>query len=561
MKFGRRRNLFNWHKKSQIDLLPSRWALRLLITLIIIGLIYFVVMLGSMRFFVKNYFQIAGLNKNYLIVLQNQYEIRPTGGFVSAYGVLKFRFFVPTSFEIKDSFSVGGHEYIEPPEVLGKLLDDPWYEGHTFRDANWNPDFTVSAQDLISFYNKVSPETEIEGVVGVNFSVVENLVAKFGGVNLGDELIKKENLFYFLEYQTKDVDKHDEKALEERKQVLNNLGKALIKKSFLKIPTVAQVMSEALEEKEIQIWSDNNRFEEKIREKGWGGLFVGDDYRDYLSVNFANLGGKKSDRYLEKKVDYIVDFQENQSPVATLKITLNHYGDYSIVSDAWKGYVRTYIPNLSKIKTSVSDVYEENNLKVIGEELILKPGETKVLEYKYELPVQIMNKNQYFLNLLKQSGTEVDYNVVLKVPGDMRIESDEFVIKENRAFYQEILEKDQSFIVTMFPDSLPPLIYDQKFDELNKIAIIFNEKLDKLNASDIENYMIEDLNYENEKTDKIEINRVEYDGNTIVRLWTSGITKQPLERYKVTLKNIQDEAGNLVLPIPKMVTVVQRFDK
>ena len=154
MKLWRRRKLINWHKKTTFDLLPAHWVLKALLGLILVTIIYFFISLGSLRFFLGNYLSISGFNKKYLIVLQNQYELRPTGGFISAYGILKFRFFLPISFEIKDSFTVAGHEYIVPPEPMGKLLADPWYQGHTFRDANWNPDFAQSAQDLISFYNQ-----------------------------------------------------------------------------------------------------------------------------------------------------------------------------------------------------------------------------------------------------------------------------------------------------------------------------------------------------------------------------------------------------------------------
>ena len=82
-----------------------------------------------------------------------------------------------------------------------------------------------------------------------------------------------------------------------------------------------------------------------------------------------------------------------------------------------------------------------------------------------------------------------------------------------------------------------------------------------LNASDLSNYNIEDTNQENQKNDLIYLKKVEYDGNTIIRMYTEGITSQPKERYIITLQNLQDQYGNIINPNPQTVTVVQRFDK
>lgn len=562
MKFGRRKKIINWHKKSAFEILPTRWAVSILFGLIVFGIIYLFISLGSLRFFLGNYFSITGMNKNYLVVLQNQYEARPTGGFISAYGVLKFRFFIPTGLEIQDSFKIGGHEYVEPPKAMGELLADPWYEGYTFRDANWNPDFSQSAQELISFYHKVNPDTDFAGVIGVNYKVVENLVQDFEPLKIKDKKITKNNLFHFLEYETKNVDKHDEEALGERKNVLKDLASALITKSIFHVPTVAKTMNQALAEKEIQLWFANEKTESKIQEKNWDGSFVGNLYADNLGVVLANLGGKKADRYLNKEVEYVVNFRENQAPLADLKITLTHHGDYSLVSDRYKGYLRIYLPQEADYqKTAEQNVATENNFQVIGQNILIEPGTSQTLTFQYNLPPKVMNKNQYFLNLHKQSGSEILYKVALKVPGDMSFETSDFDVRENRAFYNQVLAHDEKFIIQLLPDTTPPLVYEQKFDELNQLAIIFNEKLDPLNANEKANFEIVDSNEVNQTTDKIIIKKIVYDGDKIIRIYTEGITEQPLERYKIKLKNFQDKAGNLLSGEEKVITAVQRFEK
>lgn len=562
MQFWKHRKLLNWHKKSTFALLPTKWTVAILLGLIVIGMIYFLVALGSLRFFLGNYFSIAGLNKNYLIILQNQSESRPTGGFVSAYGILKFRFFLPVDLEIQDSFKIGGHEYIEPPKPMGELLADPWYEGYTFRDANWNPDFPQSAQELISFYHKVDAKTEFAGVIAINYKTVENLVNKFGFVKIFDQKLTGSNLFHFLEYETKNIDKHDEKALAGRKNVLKELAGVLMKKSFLNPVQVAGVLNQALAQKELQIWFGSEQLETKIMDKKWGGNFLGNPYADNLGVVFANLGGKKADRYVRKKVDYVVNFRENEAPEAHLKITFQHHGDYGLMSDQLKGYLRVYLPQEADyVVKKEQDKILENNFQVIGQKILLEPGAEQMIEMIYKLPSTVLNRDKYFLNLYKQSGAEMEYSVVLKAPGEMSFQTPDFVVRENRAFFQGELTSDQNFVIAILADQTPPLIYEQKFDEINQIAVIFNEKIDPLNANEKANFEIVDTNAINSKLDTIKIKKVAYDGDKIIRIYTEGITDQPLERYQLTLKNLQDEAGNLLMPSPKIVTVVQRFDK
>lgn len=561
-KLWRRRKLINWHKKTHIDLLPAHWALRIMLGFCVIGVIYFFISLGSLRFFLTNYFSIAGMNKNYLVILQNQYELRPTGGFISAYGILKFRYFVPVEFTIQDSYKVGGHEYVDPPEILGKLLKDPWYEGHTFRDANWNPNFPQTSKDLLSFYNKFDAETTFEGVIAVNYKVVENLVKEFTPLHIQEQKVTEQDLFHFLEYETKNVDKHSEEELGQRKNVLKNLGTAVAKKSIFHIPTVAKIFNQALKEKDIQIWFKTKRLEEKIQTKKWGGVTQGNIYTDSLGVNFANLGAKKADRYVKRRIDYTVTFAENEVPQANLKITMSHNGDYSLVSDRYKGYMRTFLPPEAKYKaTDEQEIFEENGFQTIGQEILLEPGETKFYEMQYSLPPNVINKNQYFLNLIKQSGAEVNYNILLKVPGEMSFQAKGFDVRENRAFYEDNSTENKNFVITLLPDRTPPIIYDQKFEELNQLAVIFSERLDPLNANDPENFEIVDSNKINQKQDVISIKKVKYDGEKIIRIYTEGITKQNLERYKITLKNIQDNKGNTIMPSPMTVTAVQRFHK
>ena len=105
------------------------------------------------------------------MLFQNNYELRPTGGFISNYAELTFSHGLYTGIEFHDVYAeIDEHPYVEPPLVLGTLLKGPNYQGHTFRDANEDPDFNISRDKLIEFYQLTHPDTRIDGVIAADFS-------------------------------------------------------------------------------------------------------------------------------------------------------------------------------------------------------------------------------------------------------------------------------------------------------------------------------------------------------------------------------------------------------
>lgn len=57
--------------------------------------------------------------------------------------------------------------------------------------------------------------------------------------------------------------------------------------------------------------------------------------------------------------------------------------------------------------------------------------------------------------------------------------------------------------------------------------------------------------------DAIAIINTRVDGSAVI-LTTTGMTPQEDERYEVILKNLRDFAGNIIIPSPRTLTVIQR---
>lgn len=539
----------------------ARKIIFIILGVIVTLFIIFYLMLGGLRFFANNYLRLTFFSQNYLILLQNNYEIRPGGGFITAYGNLDTLFGFPTNLTFSNSYEIDTDTYVTPPYPHEDLLKNEWYEGYTFRDANWEVNFPDAAMEIIDFYQQKFPKKDVDGIIVVNFSMIENLVEKLGGVELNGEKYEKNNLFSAVTDTVNDVDRHDEEALLNRKDILSDLATTLFAKAKWHPFKLKSVVIEALNNKDLYLWFESNGMQKKVVNKGWANVLELPEKSDFLAVNIANLGSKKADRYLIKQVHHYVNITKELPEVIT-EITLRYPGFTNTYADDYKGYMQIIVPGEAAINSELLDsrVTTMGNFKVIGETIILPAGGKTTLSYTYTLPRNLLNTGEYNLRLIKQSGDEKYVWVTVETAPDRITNSEDFECKENRAIYTGVPKTDIDLALTLMPDTASPYPIEQVFSDLNTISIYWNEPLNQSVAKDIANYNVTDTNHtESEITDEIKVIAAETVDASIIKLTLEGVTKQTLERYQIELRNIKDSSGNEINPNPKVVTAVQRI--
>jgi len=531
---------------------------------------WYSLILGNLRFLIPNFWRVTGLpftSRNYLIIFQNEAEMRPTGGFISAYANLKFHHGFPSSLQIEDVYGeIMHHESIQPPKVMGELLAGPTYPGYGFRDMNFSPNFPNSARTLANFYLKIFPkDKKIDGVIAINFHVLEDLLDLVGPIKIDDEIFTADNLFAKLEASVSDIDKHDENALANRKNILKDVAQKIVKKIIFspwKHPKFLLIMQKNLAERHIQLYFSNKALQEKISDKGWSGE-IPLVKQDFLGLAEANLGGMKTDRYLSRDIQYDVTITDerdkNGKRVAfgDLTITLHNQADDNLpISGFYKGYFRALTASGSTLITgNIYNEYEEFDKKIFGEIAKININEDQTIKLKYHLRDGIVDGEQYSLYLRKQPGTIADhYRITIKTPQGTGIKSNDFTTRENLAIASFNLEKDRILNLSILPDRDPPAIVDQYFSDPNTITIRFNEDL-SFNKIIERDYVVDDSDIINPKHDDLKILKVDHTNRTIF-LKLAGISKQKEERYKITLRGLADIHGNF-LP-ERTVTAVWR---
>jgi len=555
-------------KKKRLLKMPRfQWKAKKAI-LIVLGVLFSLFILaylslGQLRFFVNHPFGFGFFQKNYLVLLQNNYEMRPGGGFITGYGELSMRMGMPSNLSFFNSYDIDTNDYITPPYPHEELLKNEWYQGYSFRDANWSPHSPDNAASLLEFYQQKFPEKEVDGIVVVNFSLIEALVGQLGGIELNGKTITQENLFKVLTDSVNDVDRHSEEALANRKSILPQLIGPLMSQIKRHPFKARSVLVEGLNHKNIYMWMANDRMQSKLEARGWANTLTLPEASDFLAVNVANLGAKKTDRYLLKEVHHHVNLKADV-PELTTAIKLHFPGQKNVYADDYKGYLRLYLPGGAEITQNPDDtrIEEEGDFKVLGKIIKVEAGQTLNLSFTYQLPRSLLNNNEYRLKLHKQSGDMKRYVVTVENNADHGVESDDFVALENKAIWEGYLQNDTHLRLQFLEDETAPYPIEQVFDNLGAISIIWSEPISPSSGGDALNYQVIDLDRENtDVTDEVKVTYAEVVGGNISRLELEGVTAQNMERYQIILNDIRDLSNNPISPSPKAVTAVQRFDE
>lgn len=415
--------------------------------------------------------------KRYLILFQNNMELRPTGGFIGSFAVATFDKGRLIDLDVQDVYSADGQlkGHVEPPPPIKTYLG----EGEWFlRDSNWSPNFPVSAQRAAWFIDK-ELGIEIDGVMGVDLEFAKKILAQTGPIKLPDfdETITADNLYEKAQFAAEGDFFPGSKA---KKNFLTALSKALIFRITENpkegIAPLLKPVVGAVEERHAALWTKNSRVNSVFREMGWDGsvsnVFCSQKtdgvncVPDYLQVVEANLGVNKANYFLEK--DYSLDVSVEQNKIIhRLSAAYKNKSQAAVWPGGdYKNYLRVFAPKGSVFTkaTFINETLgEEENLvidmgfeegKSVGGVLALVPsGEARKLTVVWETPVPDLGDNGKLLLLWqKQMGTGNDpvWIKASKAGGSYKIEAvpSPSLTQASTIGYNTTLTKDLFFKIT-----------------------------------------------------------------------------------------------------------------
>lgn len=315
--------------------------------------------------------EIMGINgpRSYLLVAQNEDEIRPTGGFFSSAGRITVEGGEIISLSFEDSYSVDdwkNHPYPELPLPFQQIMGAGIW---LFRDANWSPDWPLSAQQAVELY-QISRDVQIDGVFAIDQRAVQLLVEPLAPliVRQDFEPVTAENVKTFMRDSWIDPAEGDSSEwIWYRKAFIGDLAAAMRAKlttdlGAVDLPGLVQALRRSLDEKHILLYFQDQSLGDLVREAGWDGslrTFPG----DYLMVVDANMGFNKVAPVIQEGIEYRVLLVDPAAPKAELRLSYVHKGkplddrcvhqpdpgssvsSYSdLVNQCFWNYVRVYPP-------------------------------------------------------------------------------------------------------------------------------------------------------------------------------------------------------------------------
>lgn len=417
---------------------------------------------------------------NFLVLLQNNDELRPTGGFLGTYGILKIKNGEIIRFDTHDIYHldmpVKDKINISPPEPLKEYLGiDKWF----MRDANWSPDWPTSAKKIAWFYEKenllLSPKDQInnftgkfDGLIGLTPKFITSLLDITGPIFIRGEEYNKDNFHELLQYKVEVDYVNLGVPAWQRKEIIGQIARELKIKLF-NLPfgrwrEVIDVISENILRKDIIVFFEDKQWQSLAKNLGWAGEIKNTE-GDYLMVVDANLASFKTDAIMNKSLGYRVE-QTADGLLAKLKINYAHHGGFDWRTTRYRTYVRVYVPagsKLIKAESAVGKVQINEGEKSINfseasktsfEAFIsVEPGAIGSLYCEYKLPAnlsELAKSGFYSLYIQKQPGRETEELAVdLKVDNSIKLYNPigffAEKIGENRIKWKTSLDTDKVF--------------------------------------------------------------------------------------------------------------------
>ncbi len=382
--------------------------------------------------------------KRYLILFQNEGEIRSTGGWLTSYGIVGVEggqireLFVDDIYNADGSLKVQNKRFTPPRSMSNALELTNW----PFSLVNWHPDLSDTLTEAEPFIYELGKGSSLEGLITIDVSFVEELLERWGGIEVPGEteLVTSENL------NSKIFQMHEEfvPGSTQKTTFLANLANEIVKKllsmNVADLMGIADIFEKTLDEKHLQATFKNKDAYNFFSSRDWANS-MSNEYNDApISIDW-NWGGNKANLYLDKNYSLTINVKDEDTVDFIYSITVENSSTENVYPEGdYINYQRIYIPpqakilRISGIEDNDYSVYRESGFKVIGGWFNTPIESINTLDISYRIeredgnsnfPIVIQEQNAFFdINLFKQPGEKkYAYKLDITYPSTWNLES------------------------------------------------------------------------------------------------------------------------------------------
>ncbi|MFZ5878374.1 MAG: DUF4012 domain-containing protein [Chloroflexota bacterium] len=388
--------------------------------------------------------------KTYLVLIQNEDELRATGGFLTAAAKVIVANGEILSYDLEDSYAVDdlSKPYPVAPWQLRNYMNLPVL---FFRDSNWYPDFPTTVKWAEYLY-VFSEGASVDGVIAIDQHVLATLLSVTGPLRVEeiDATISAENIRQVMRQAKLPSAETWDDPNWHRKQFMNPIAAAILERLLagrgLSWETLLKAMLQELDQRHIQAQVDEPDMARLLAARGWDGA-MRPGAGDFLMVVGSNVGYNKTNAVVETSLAYDVDLADPSAPASHLAVFHRNHavGDpldcpspYEVNKDNWYAinrcyvdYLRVYLPSGTQLVDSRTtavlrsddpwlkadvpggvDILEEpiQGVQGFGTLLLVKMGQGLGTDFEFSLPASVVQADPgggllYRLHIQKQAGT------------------------------------------------------------------------------------------------------------------------------------------------------------
>ncbi len=340
--------------------------------------------------------------KTYLLLVQNEDELRPTGGFITSVGkmVLHNGKVISLEFEAVDS---NVQEDWSKPYPLAPWQLQQYMNSRVLilRDSNWFSDFPTTVLWAEYLYTYTHAHS-VDGVIAFDQHFLVMLLGQLGPLEVEDAPypLTAENIIAYMRAAKEPPPGEPRPADWYRKEFIDEIARALLVKvsagEDLDWRALAGVLIRALGERHLLLQFDDAQLADLLAARDWDNAIRAGS-GDFLMLTDTNVGFNKTNALVDMSISYDVDLTDIATPVASLIVTHRNKANPDVPCIHWNtGEItlnesypvnRCYWNYLRVYKQQGVELLEASPHAIPGEQLLLGRGvPARVDELDEEIP-------------------------------------------------------------------------------------------------------------------------------------------------------------------------------
>ncbi|MBI2034994.1 MAG: DUF4012 domain-containing protein, partial [Candidatus Levybacteria bacterium] len=386
--------------------------------------------------------------KKYLVLFQNDKELRATGGFITAYAIFRIDKGIIHVDQSSDIYNLDNTFFPKPkaPDSVIKYL--PLVRTFNLRDANLSPDYVESMKTFYSMYQKSGGYVPVDGVIALDTNVLVSTIRILddevyaGGIKFTSQEDKRcdcPQVIYELESLISTPKSIDitttslDSVQAKRKDMIGVLLYAIMEKALKSSPSQywGRLFQDAImqaDQKHVLFYLFDKDAQAGIEALNVAGKIKQFD-GDYLHINDTNFGGAKANLFTTQEVEVKYEVENGGVIVKTVTIQYNNPHPPSdcnlergrlCLNAPLRDWLRIYAPKGSTLVDSKGSevkitTYEELEKTVFDGFLTVLPQGKSTFTISYRLPFKLEKGSPLPVLIQKQPGTAGNkYKIVVK---------------------------------------------------------------------------------------------------------------------------------------------------